>query len=78
VLSLAIRCGIALLVGSLCWIVVGYAALIPLGAIFGWSGHPALPAAPLWVYGGLYVAALPILCFYWGWKITKWFAERVG
>ena len=77
-MSLAIRGVATLLVGSAAWVIVGYAALIPLGAIFGWSGHPAMPAAPLWVYGGVYLVALPISCLYVGWRMVTWFAGRFG
>jgi hypothetical protein len=57
------RVVMTLILGLLAWVVLGYLATMPLGAIFGWSGHPALPDAPLGVYIGLYLVLLPTLCF---------------
>jgi hypothetical protein len=76
-ISFAIRGVAILLIALIAWIILGYAALIPLGAIFGWSGHPALPASPLWIYGGLYLLALPTLCLYMGWRTVKSIATRI-
>jgi hypothetical protein len=51
-----------LLIAAVGWAVIGYLATVPLGALYGWSGHPALPAAPPAVYIGLYLVALPVAC----------------
>jgi hypothetical protein len=67
----------ALFIGSTAWILLGYASLIPLGAVFGWSGHPALPAAPPWIYGLIHFIALPIVCLYVGWRAAQRLAGRV-
>ena len=77
VISFAIRGVATLFIALVAWIILGYAALIPLGAIFGWSGHPALPAAPPWIYVGLYLLALPTLCLYTGWRTVKSIAVRI-
>lgn len=59
------------------WVVLGFMATVPLGAIFGWSGHPAMPAAPLTVYVGVYLVALPLLCLAAAWKAIRWLEGRV-
>jgi len=51
-----------LLIAAVGWAVIGYLATVPLGALYGWSGHPAIPAAPLGVYIGLYLVVLPGAC----------------
>ena len=60
------------IVAALGWILVGYLLTVPLGAIFGWSGHPAIPAAPTEVYLTLYAGLLPALCLLLAWKTTRW------
>jgi hypothetical protein len=75
-MSFTLRAVGALLVGTVAWAVLGYLATVPLGAIFGWSGHPALPDAPAAVYVGLYLAVLPALCFFGAWHLMRWAAAR--
>jgi drug/metabolite transporter (DMT)-like permease len=58
----------AVVVAVVGWVLLGYLALMPLGAIFGWSGHPALPDAPAAVYVLLYLVVLPALCGFAAWK----------
>ena len=60
------------------WVILGFLVTVPLGAIFGWSGHPAIPAAPLSVYVIVYVVLLPMLCVAVGWKVTRWIESRLG
>lgn len=50
---------------------LGYLATMPLGAIFGWSGHPAMPAAPMAVYVAFYVVALPSFCLAGAWALIR-------
>jgi hypothetical protein len=57
-----------LLLGAAAWIALGFLATAPLGVIFGWSGHPAVPDAPAAVYVGLYLVVLPILCLGGAWR----------
>ena len=65
-----------LILGLAGWVVLGYLATLPLGAIFGWSGHPAIPDAPTGVYIGLYLVLLPALCLAGAWRVGGWFAAR--
>lgn len=60
------------------WMVLGYLATAPLGAIFGWSGHPAIPAAPVAVYVVVYLIALPVVCLIGAWKLAIWFEAHIG
>jgi hypothetical protein len=53
-------------------------ATIPLGAMFGWSGHPAIPDAPLLVYVALYAVLLPGMSLMAGWRLTGRIARWVG
>jgi len=69
-LTFLIRAVITLLVGGIAWILLGYATLIALGAIFGWSGHPAIPAVSVPVYVAIYLIALPPPCLYIGWRVS--------
>jgi hypothetical protein len=74
-----LRVVMTLILGLLAWVVLGYLATMPLGAIFGWSGHPALPDAPLGVYIGLYLVLVPALCFAGAWRLGRRFAgDRRG
>jgi hypothetical protein len=75
-MSFILRAVGALLVGAVAWAVLGYLATVPLGAVFGWSGHPALPDAPAAVYVGLYLVVLPALCFFGAWQVMRWAAAR--
>jgi hypothetical protein len=59
-----------LVLGVLAWGVLGYLASMPLGMVFGWSGHPAIPDAPAAVYVGLYLVVLPALCLYGAWRVV--------
>lgn len=52
------------------WVVLGYLATGVLGAMYGWGGHPAIPAAPMAVYVVVYGVVLPILCLAGAWKVT--------
>lgn len=59
-----------LVLAAIAWVLLGYFATMPLGAVFGWSGHPAMPAAPMEVYVGLYLVALPVVCLLGAWRVT--------
>jgi hypothetical protein len=52
-------------------VLLGYFATLPLGAIYGWSGHPAIPAAPAGVYVLVYLVVLPVLCLAGAWYLTR-------
>jgi hypothetical protein len=60
--SAALRGTFAFLIAVILWVVVGFLATAPLGAIYGWSGHPAIPAAPMAVYVIVYLLVLPVAC----------------
>jgi len=59
------------------WAILGYFATLPLGAIYGWAGHPAIPAAPTAVYVGLYLGVLPVLCAAGSWMLVRWVEARL-
>jgi hypothetical protein len=65
-----------LLLGAIAWVVLGYLATPPLGLLFGWSGHPAIPDAPLLVYLAVYVIALPALCLFGAGKVVGALSRR--
>jgi hypothetical protein len=67
---LVLRACAALVLALIAWACLGYLALMPLGALYGWSGHPALPAAPVAVYIGLYLVVLPVSCLYGAWRVA--------
>lgn len=69
---LTLRLLSTLILGGVGWVVLGYLAMMPLGMVFGWSGHPAIPAAPMVVYVMLYAVMLPGLCLLAGWKASRW------
>ena len=77
-MTIALRFLGTLVVAVVSWAVLGYLASAPLGAIYGWSGHPAIPAAPTAVYILVYAVVLPLLCLAGGWKITRWLEGRWG
>lgn len=66
-----------LLVASAGWAVLGYLATAPLGALYGWSGHPAIPGAPLTVYVGLYLVVLPAICLFLAWRTIRWMEAHI-
>jgi len=68
--ALALRVAGTLVVATIAWAALGYLATVPLGAVFGWSGHPAIPAAPVAVYIVLYLVVLPALCLVGAWRLT--------
>jgi len=74
--AVAVRVAVTVAVAVIGWILAGYLATVPLGALFGWSGHPAIPDAPIAVYVALYLVVLPVLCGILGWKLTGWAAAR--
>jgi len=70
--------GLATLVlATVAWACFGYLATIPLGMVFGWSGHPAIPDAPVAVYIGLYLIVLPVLCLVGTWRVVGALARAV-
>jgi hypothetical protein len=75
-MSVILRGAATLLLAALAWVVLGYLATAPLGAIYGWSGHPSAPAAPIAVYVGLYLIALPLACLAGAWKATGWIGSH--
>ena len=68
--SLVLRGLATLILGVLAWGCLGYLATMPLGMVFGWSGHPAIPDAPVAVYVGLYLIVLPVLCVMGAWRVV--------
>lgn len=67
---LFLRAVATLILSFVAWVFLGYFATMPLGAVYGWSGHPSMPAAPMAVYVGLYLVALPVVCLVGGWRVT--------
>jgi hypothetical protein len=65
-----LRVAATVVVGFVCWVAVGYLVTAPLGAIYGWSGHPSIPAAPTEVYVGLYLVVLPVVCLLAAWRLV--------
>jgi hypothetical protein len=61
---------VALLVAAVTWAVLGYLATAPLGAIYGWSGHPAIPAASWSIYVAVYFITLPLICLIGAWFVA--------
>jgi hypothetical protein len=76
-LTLALRVAGTLVVAVIGWVVLSLLATGALGAIYGWGGHPAIPAAPLPVYITLYLVVLPMLSVAGGWRLTHWAARRI-
>ena len=66
-----------LVIASVAWVVLGYLATAPLGAIYGWQGHPSIPAAPKAVYVALYLIILPFICLWGAWALIRWIESRV-
>lgn len=75
---LILRAACTFVLAVVCWAVLGYLATAPLGALYGWSGHPSIPSAPTAVYVGLYLVALPALCLVAAWKATGIFARALS
>jgi hypothetical protein len=59
------------------WALLGYLATAPLGAIYGWSGHPSIPAAPVAVYVSLFLIVLPVICLLGAWRMIRWIEARI-
>lgn len=78
VLPLLLRVLATLVLAISAWAVLGYLASAPLGSIYGWSGHPPIPGAPTYVYVGLYLVVLPIVCIAGAWMIVNWIYNRVS
>ena len=68
---LILRGACVVVLATVCWAILGYLATAPLGALYGWSGHPSIPNAPVSVYIGLYVIVLPVLCLFAAWKLVS-------
>ncbi len=68
---------LAFLIAVVLWIVAGFLVTAPLGAIYGWSGHPAIPAAPMPVYVIVYLIVLPVVCIAAAWKTARWIESRL-
>lgn len=58
-----------LVLAPISWVLLGYFATLPLGAIYGWGGHPAIPSAPLGVYIALYGVVFPLACLAAAWFV---------
>jgi hypothetical protein len=76
-LVIVLRILATLLVAAPLWAVLGYLATAPLGAIYGWGGHPSIPSAPASVYVGLYLVVLPIVCLCLAWWVVGLIARLV-
>jgi hypothetical protein len=67
--ALALRLLGTLVLATISWALLGYFATLPLGAIYGWGGHPAIPSAPIGVYIALYGVVFPLLCLAAAWFV---------
>jgi hypothetical protein len=67
---LVLRGFATLVLALIAWACLGYFASMPLGLLYGWSGHPAIPDAPIGVYVGLYLIVLPLLCLFGAWRLV--------
>ena len=65
----ALRVVGTLVLATLSWALLGYFATLPLRAIYGWGGHPAIPSAPIGVYIALYGVVFPLLCLSAAWFV---------
>lgn len=70
IVRMVARLAVSLVLAVIGWALLGYLATLPLGAFYGWSGHPAIPAAPWSVYLALYAVVLPGVCLAGGWYIA--------
>jgi hypothetical protein len=73
-----IRLLLSVILGVVAWALLGYLATAPLGAIYGWSGHPAIPAAPWSVYVAVYLILLPLVCLAGAWYVVSWLLEVIS
>jgi hypothetical protein len=71
---ISVLIGIVMLAAAL-WAAAGYLSTMPLGAVYGWLGHPAIPAAPGYVYALLYLVVLPAVALYIAWRLLWRFAR---
>jgi hypothetical protein len=69
--SAFIRVVVTAVLASISWVVLGFLVTAPLGAFYGWSGHPAIPAAPGGIYFLVYLIVLPALCLGVSWRLTR-------
>ena len=53
------------------WVLSGYFVTMPLGLIYGWSGHPSIPAAPGIVYVIVYLIVLPVAAGAIAWRLLR-------
>ena len=60
-----------LVLGAVLWTAAAYLLTAPLGAIYGWSGHPPLPGAPTWVWVLLYLVLLPMSSLTVAWCVVR-------
>ena len=75
--ALILRALATLVVATAAWVCLGFLATAPLGAIYGWSGHPSIPAAPEAVYIGVYLVALPAVCLLGAFALVRWMATTM-
>src|SRR5687767_12104269 len=66
-----------LVLACMAWVLLGYLATAPLGAIYGWQGHPSIPAAPKAVYVAVYLVVLPLICLSGAWMLVRWIESRL-
>ena len=74
---LVMRAAGTLVIALVVWTILGFLATAPLGTIYGWSGHPSIPAAPMAVYVGLYLVILPAICLFGAWTVIRWIEARI-
>jgi hypothetical protein len=73
-----LRVACTLVLAVVCWAILGFLATAPLGALYGWSGHPSIPAAPVAVYVGIYLIVLPALCLIGAWKLVGMIGRKLS
>ena len=67
-----------IVLAAILWLLSGYFLTLPLGLVYGWSGHPAIPAAPGFVYILLYLLVLPAASIAASWRVLRRFARPRG
>ena len=66
------------MLAAVAWALLGYLPTAPLGAIYGSSGHPAMPAAPWNIDVLLYFILRPVVCLVDGWYVTSRLVEAIS
>ena len=75
---LALRVVASLVLAAALWLVLAYLATAPLGALYGWGGHPSFPRAPASVLWALGAGVIPAVSLAASWWLTGRVARVLG